>query len=357
MTNRQRYRAIMNFEPFDRLPVVEWAPWWNQTLDRWRGEGLPPELEWKYDIAEHFGLDQYRYTHFRPTGADTPRPAAHGSGIITCEAEYDRVRPTLHHPRCFNPERWKRWARLQASGDSVVWYNIDGFFWFPRVLLGIERHFYAFYDQPELMHRINGDLAAWQLEVFDAICEILTPDFVCFAEDMSYNHGPMLSEELFNEFMKPYYQRVVPRLREKGCFVFIDSDGDITRAAPWFLGSGIQGILPLEHQSGLDVAELRRAHPEIRLLGAFDKMVMNRGEAAIRAEFERLLPVAAEGGLVVSVDHQTPPGVSYSDYQLFLRLFREYAPRAGDLSRTDAATDRGRARRAEVVSRREATVL
>ena len=61
------------------------------------------------------------------------------------------------------------------------------------------------------------------------------------------------------------------------------------------------------------------------MIGAFDKMTMNRGEAAMRAEFERLMPVARAGGLVISVDHQTPPGVSYDDYRLYLRLFREYA--------------------------------
>jgi Uroporphyrinogen decarboxylase (URO-D) len=336
LTNRQRFHAIMNFESFDRLPVVEWAPWWNQTTDRWRGEGLPADLEWRYDIAEHFTLDQYRYVPFHPLGPDSPKPAAHGSGIITCEADYEKILPTLYDPRCFDLERWKKWAELQAAGDSVIWYNMDGFFWFPRVLLGIERHLYAFYDQPELMQRINSDLVEWQLKLFDAICEVLTPDFVCFAEDMSYNNGPMLSEDLFNEFMKPCYQRIVPRLRERGCFVFIDSDGDITSAAPWFLDSGIQGILPLEKQSGLEVARLRETHPHIRLIGAFDKMVMNRGEAAMRAEFERLLPVAAQGGLIISCDHQTPPGVSYEDYQLYLRLFREYAQRAGELSRSRA---------------------
>jgi len=67
----------------------------------------------------------------------------------------------------------------------------------------------------------------------------------------------------------------------------------------------------------------------MRWIGCFDKMTMTRGEAAMRAEFERLLPTARTGGLVISVDHQTPPGVSYEQYQLFLRLFRDYAARAG----------------------------
>jgi uroporphyrinogen-III decarboxylase len=61
------------------------------------------------------------------------------------------------------------------------------------------------------------------------------------------------------------------------------------------------------------------------MMGTFDKMTMNQGEAAIRKEFERLLPVTAQGGLIISCDHQTPPGVSLEDYRLYLKLFQEYA--------------------------------
>ncbi len=67
-------------------------------------------------------------------------------------------------------------------------------------------------------------------------------------------------------------------------------------------------------------------------MGHFDKMTMNQGEQAVRAEFERLLPAAAQGGFFISVDHQTPPGVSYAEYHNFLRLFREYARLAGERS-------------------------
>jgi len=187
------------------------------------------------------------------------------------------------------------------------------------------------------MHRINADLAEYNLRVIDAVSEIAVPDFCTFAEDMSYNHGPMLSRDLFDEFMKPYYLKVVPRLKELGILAIIDSDGDVTVPAGWFAESGLDGILPLERRCGVDVAALRRSHPHMRFLGAFDKMVMNRGEAAMRAEFERLLPTAAGGGLVIGCDHQTPPGVSLTDYRLYLSLFREYAERAGEMSRTGSA--------------------
>jgi hypothetical protein len=60
------------------------------------------------------------------------------------------------------------------------------------------------------------------------------------------------------------------------------------------------------------------------MVGHFDKMVMNKGEAAMRAEFERLLPLMQSGGFIPSVDHQTPPHITMDEYRVFRRLLDEY---------------------------------
>lgn len=329
MTTRERFHAAMTFQPFDRLPVIEWAMWWPETLNRWRGEGLPAGLDSDEAVSRHFGLDLYLQDWVNVRGPGCPRPAHHGAGILTTEEEYERIRPHLYPVDAVNLDLWAQRAEAQARGEAALWFTVDGFFWFARELLGIEPHLYAFYDEPALMHRINADLADWILLVIDRICSVCVPDFMTFAEDLSYNHGPMLSEDMFSEFMRPYYDRVIPRLRERGIIPIIDSDGDVTIPAHWFAAAGIQGILPLERQAGVDIAALRQTHPDMTFIGHFDKMTMTRGEAAMRAEFERLLPTASRGGFLISCDHQTPPGVSYTDYQLYLRLFREYAHRAG----------------------------
>ncbi len=327
MNTRDRCQAVLNFQPFDRLPLVEWAGWWNKTIDRWHTEGLPSDLTNRYDICRHFGLDVYLQDWVPTIGAGCPHPASHGAGIIETMADYERIWPRLYPWPVVDRERWARWAEQRRGGDVALWFTLDGFFWFPRKLLGIERHLFAFHDQPELLHRINADLVTYQIRVIDEICTICRPDFMTFAEDMSYNHGPMLSKAMFDEFMLPYYHQVTPRLIDRGILPVVDSDGDVTEAAGWFAEAGILGILPIEKQAGVDVAVLRRAHPEMRVIGCFDKMAMNQGEQAMRDEFERLAPVVAGGGLIISCDHQTPPGVSYDDYQLYLRLFREYGAR------------------------------
>ena len=146
---------------------------------------------------------------------------------------------------------------------------------------------------------------------------------------MSYNHGPMLSKALFNEFLAPYYRKVNPAIRALGSRIFVDSDGDVAEMVPWLLEAGIQGVYPLERQAGVDVGQLRRDFPGFLMLGGFDKRVLHLGEAAVRAEFERLLPAMRSGGYIPSMDHQTPPEASLEDYRTYLRLFREYTVKAG----------------------------
>lgn len=340
MNTRERFQAVVNFQPFDRLPLLEWAGWWDKTIDRWHREGLPQELTDRYDICRHFELDVYKQYWFEAFGSNCPQPFSHGAGIIQDEAGYDSIRNYLYPESSIDYEKWEQWAEEQKRGDVVLWITVDGFFWLPRTLLGIEKHLYAFYDQPKFMHRINSDLAEWILRLIEDICRICTPDFITFAEDMSYNNGPMLSKGLFDEFIKPYYDKIIPVLKKHNIVPIIDSDGDISTPAQWFHNSGIKGILPLERQSGVDAEVLREKHPDMIFIGHFDKMTMSKGEAAIRAEFERLLPIAAKGGFLISCDHQTPPGVSYANYQLYVSLFREYAEKAGRMSQSRLKKDK-----------------
>ena len=329
MTNRERMQNALNFRPVDRLPMIEWAAWWDLTLNRWKNEGLP-EFDDNAAIFRYFGLDDHRQFWLSTTTNDCPLPPSHGMGIMENEKDYDRILKYLYPADAVKAieDQLKGIRPQHERGDFSLWITLSGFFWFPRTLFGIENHLYSFYDYPELYHRICSDLADFDIRCIEQICEIAVPDFMTFGEDMSYNHGPMISKELFTEFLMPYYKRVIPYLKERGIKVIVDSDGDITKMVPWLMDSGIEGVLPLERQAGVDISGLREAYPDFLFIGGFDKMVMPHGEKAMRAEFERLLPAMRRGGYIPSVDHQTPPSVSMEDYQVYLKLFREYCIKA-----------------------------
>lgn len=327
MTTRQRFHGVMNGESsVDSCPVLEWASWWDKTIRYWESEGLPTGLS-RDDVFQHFGLDRNSQFWFAHRGAGCPKETSHGSGIITNEADYERIKPFLFPQDAISREveRIRQIQPAHEAGETIVWFTLEGFFWFPRVLFGIENHLFSFYDYPELYHRICDDLVTWQIGVVDELASYIKADYMTIAEDMSYNHGPMISRQLYDEFILPYYKRLVPEIKKHGTRVFIDSDGDISGAVPWFVAGGIEGVLPLEHQAGVDLAKIRREFPDFLMLGGFDKMAMLQSKEAIDAEFQQLLPIIRSGRYIPSMDHQTPPGTSMELYRYYVGKLREYS--------------------------------
>ncbi|HBP39142.1 MAG TPA: hypothetical protein DD640_10480 [Clostridiales bacterium] len=330
MTVRENFRRVLNFEkPDGRLPAIEWAAWWDVTIDRWKREGLPAELD-TFAIIRHFGLDPLLSIGSNGRSDDCPKPVSYGQGIIGNEADYAALKPYLFGDQLIAAmiEKARVAAVRQKSDDLIIYFWVEGFFWFPRVLFGIMDHLYAFYDHPELMHRINRDLSDFHIRLIEAVFQFLTPDIMVLAEDMSYNKGSMISREMFREFLLPYYRKVIPHMKKAGCKVFIDSDGDVTPMIPWLTEAGFDGALPLERQAGVDIPRIRREYPRFLMLGGYDKMVMSRQAADMRGEFERLLPVMKSGGYIPSVDHLTPPEVSLQNYMIYAELLKEYTIKA-----------------------------
>jgi len=324
MTVRERVKKTLNFEPVDMLPKIEWAAWWGQTVERWKTEGLPKELG-RDEILEYFGMD-----NLIQLNAAANMPEAYkgpGRKFVTCEEDYLSIREELFSDARIDAiiHKAQELKPLHDEGKIAIRVWLDGYFWFPRKLIGIEEHLYSFYDMPELLHMMNSDLTEFNIKVLRRLFKVMVPEFIGMAEDMSYNLGPMLSEEHFFEFLAPYYRQIREVVNEADTKLMIDSDGDITMMIPWLQAVGIEGVYPLERQAGVDLVEIRKQNPKFLMMGGFDKMVMNKGEAVMRAEFERLLPVMKSGGYIPSVDHQTPPGVSFEDYKIYARLYDEYA--------------------------------
>lgn len=324
MNHVERFRAVMNFQDVDRLPMWEWAMWWNLTIDRWRDEGLPADKQTVFDIHEYFGLDPYIQFWFstrdRTIAATQPRV----EGAVSNMDDYLRLRRHLFPDHSRSIGEMAPWFHRQDRGECVVWITLEGYFWFPRTLMGFMKLMYAFYDQPELIHRINRDLLDFNLRILTQVGKVGLPTFVTVAEDMSYNKGPMISRQFCDQYLTPYYNELVARTKEMGMFTIIDTDGDVTLLVPWMQSMGVDGVLPLERQASVDGMKLRTQFPNLLMVGHYNKMVMNKGEEAMRAEFERLVPLMKSGGFIPSVDHQTPPGVSLQEYRVYLRLLAEY---------------------------------
>src|SRR5512137_2507100 len=127
MNHVERFRAVMNFQPVDRLPRWEWAMWWDETIARWRAEGLPSELKTVFDIARWFDLDPYQQFWFSTTDPTIEATQHHVEGIVANMDDYRRVRPELFPSHESAIAGLAAWAARQQRGEAVVWCTVEGF--------------------------------------------------------------------------------------------------------------------------------------------------------------------------------------------------------------------------------------
>ena len=330
MTASERFRKYLAGEPVDRCPAIEWAPWWRLTVERWHSEGLPQEIRTVEQIQDFFGLDKCLQTHGVYRTAQTPKNPGEGLGIMEDEDDWKEIKKTLFPPveTVVKEKQFEALRNCRERGDTLNFFTVEGFFWYPRKLFGIENHLYSFYDYPELYLEMCETYSDWLIELFHYVFSRFRFDFMSFAEDMSYNLGSMISKDCFYTFLAPFYKKVIPVIQSYGIPVFIDSDGDITEAVDWYASVGADGMFPLERKAGVDVSLYIKKQPKMAFIGHFDKMCMKDGPDAMREEFERILPSMQNGKVIVSVDHQTPPDVSIENYREYVKLLFEYCEKA-----------------------------
>ena len=114
------------------------------------------------------------------------------------------------------------------------------------------------------------DLAKYFLErLTDTMCEAIlrylpaVKDYaqvMLFADDVGQQQGPMLSPEMYKEFLLPMHQKLFRRVREHSDLkVFYHSDGAIKKLIPMLIEAGVQILNPVQTDvKDMDPGELKR---------------------------------------------------------------------------------------------------
>ncbi len=362
MDHRQRFIAVMEYQPVDAVPNWELGVW-GQTLDRWEAEGLnPTSLHWNWFAGEAaLGMDPKEFIYF--CGDPLPRfeveVFAEDDRTITYRDEKGMVRKGLkegsaHGTRAsmdefidfpvhtmadwrevkkrFNPTSPQRyepnWDVFRVKGwhqrthPLIFGPNCTtlGFYWWARELMGTTGLSYAWYDQPALVHDIMDHHADFLIEGARPVLERTTVDYICLNEDMAMKTGPLLSPRTYKEFIFPRMKRVVDFYKSHGVrYVAVDTDGNPERLIPLLMDAGVDIVWPLERAADQDPVRLRKQFGRsLRLWGGVDKRVLAQGPQAIDTHLHALAPLIEEGGYIPIIDHTVPPDVSWPNFQYYL---------------------------------------
>lgn len=362
MTNRERLLALMEYRPIDRVPNYEVGVW-TQTVDRWAEEGLNTfDLNWDWFTGEDaFGLDVREYIYLN-TGMmpafsaevlerdDEYETIRHSNGVVTralIKGTVRGMRSSMDQHLRFPVEnledfreikkrytarlsgrypcgwreimlpRWKNREHVLVLGQNC---STLGFYWRAREWMGTENLSMAWYLQPQLIEEMMEFTADFTIEVCRPILEEIAPDYIFINEDMSMKNGPLLSPDLYKQYIFPHMKRLVEFVKGKGVpYVIVDTDGNCEALIPLLMDAGVDAIWPMERAADMDPLDIRKKFGKsLRLWGGIDKRELARGPKAIDEHLLSLAPLVEDGGFIPTVDHLVPPDVSLDNFRHYM---------------------------------------
>jgi hypothetical protein len=357
------FQHIMSYGSFDRMPAIHWGEW-AETRERWIAEGLPsgdlhaslgtvPLWASLIDGDSWLGVGSAKddiniglFPSFEPeTIEETPdyrvrkgadgvicRELKHASGIphyigysLRGAKDWDEYKRRLQpDPARIAPDIAARLKRRQDSGLPICFPAGSLMGWI-RNWMGVENMAYLMFDNREVFADMVMTIAELTCWAADQVLPLVRADLAHSWEDICGRAGPLISPGIFDECVAPGYRRIRGKLEEYGVRLYsVDSDGDISALAGHWLEAGVNILFPLEVGPFRgDAREYRKRYGrELRLMGNFDKLSLEKGRQAAEAEIQRLLPLMREGGYIISPDHHITPGVALDDYLWYLERIR-----------------------------------
>ncbi|MBN2217111.1 MAG: hypothetical protein JW719_07025 [Pirellulales bacterium] len=380
MNHRQRALAVLNYESYDRMPIVHFG-FWEQALARWadeghishapyetRKDGMPGENE----VAWKLGFDFNWNTRFSPEVRLYPPFAAEvlqeypdGSrDMVDTEGVVVREKPGAD---CF-PARVKHLLQDRASWEQhykprlrfcperiancrvftpneILPFDQGGLSYlrrddreFPlglycgsligqiRNWLGVEGLSYMMADQPELLVEIIDTAAEAAYQCLEAVLRTGARfDFGHYWEDICFKNGPLVSPRFLAEKVGPHYRRISLLLERHGVRITsLDCDGKIDSLVPLWLDNGVNAMFPIEVGTWHGNLAPWREKFGRRLLGVggVNKNVLAQDPTAIDAEIERLKPLVDLGGYIPCPDHRITPEASWDNVRYYCDRMR-----------------------------------
>ena len=343
------------------------------SMDRWKDEGHIPRDATSEYLDELFGFDPHGKLMLGNLGWCEPSFfPLFDEKVLVSSGDYEIVQDTAgREVKCFTNRRsgfmpeyighpvtdMKSWeekclwrmdpnspertrdiedticeAKIAASEGKIIVVNVIGGYMYLRSIIGPVDVMYMLYDQPEVIHAC---MKAW-FDLADSVIaryqRQIVIDELYFGEDICYNHGLLISEDMVREFLFPYYSQLLGNMRarqrgkDRRIIFHLDTDGNHESAIKLYREIGMSYIDPFEVASGCDVVRTGREYPDLLMGGGIDKRILAESPDAIDREIRRIMPaMKRRGGYIPTCDHGVPEEVSFENYMHFRKRMLEYA--------------------------------
>jgi hypothetical protein len=320
MSSRERFHETMGYGRPDRVPYFEEGIR-EDVLKAWRTQGLAKAT----DLQTMFPCD-----HRERMQVDLePRPKLLSKlDKITNLKKFQRRLDPVDKKRL--PRRWSRCVREWQSRDHVLMLYVHrGFF----LTMGV-RNWRSFtdvmvllMDQPDVVRKrmqIQGEFAA---RLTDRIMQEVEIDAVVFSEPIGGSDRPLISPQMYQEFVLKNYEPILEVLRHRNvATICFQTFANARILIPSILKWGFNCLWACEvNIEAMDYRSLRKEFGrDLRLIGGIDLDALRKDKEAIRQEIEeKVPPLIAEGGYIPLADGRVRRDVPFKNYVYYRQLLEK----------------------------------
>lgn len=285
------------------------------VLKSWHAQGLHLDA----DLSEMFHTDLRE--EIRPEIRPLPNPKT----WPTSQKDLSVFKRSLDpkDPRRF-PKDWAEQVRQMKMRDSIRMLRVhQGFF----QAMGVNdwgrfnELIYLLSDDPNLVRQtmeIQGEFAA---NISERVLADIEIDAAIISEPIGGNHGPLISPEMYEEFVLASYRPVLDVLKQHGVeIIILRTYANIRSLIPNLLKWGINCLWACEvNIEAMDYVDLRQTYGRgLRLIGGIDLDVLLSEKEVIQREIERIVPpLISDGGYVPLADGRVRGNVPFENYAFY----------------------------------------
>jgi len=320
MTHRENFRALLDGEPYDHVPI--WLMGFENedaarrlNPDRRFPDNLAhnPELQdypWdRISDEERERVLEYNRATLKPIvavgwGANMPLghggpgefhfrilEVKHGERLLECETGAKRiVRKNPHFYRDFDypmktaadldalelPDPRDQ-ARYAGFEEDVAFFreagyataaNLNGFFSGPHYFcLDYQEFLMSLLVDPENSKRLIDTVGDWNIAAAEEVLK-RGVDCIILCDDLGSSDNLLISPELYEAWILPWHKKLCDLAHDHGAYVHLHSHGNINKILPLVLSAGVDMLDPFDIYEHMNLVAFIEANPDARCVPA-----------------------------------------------------------------------------------------
>jgi uroporphyrinogen decarboxylase len=188
--------------------------------------------------------------------------------------------------------------------------------------MGMENLLMAFVTEPELVNGLVDLSVEINIEMAKEVAKC-GADFVFTGDDYAAAERPLISPDMFREFLLPGL-----KFKEAGLLVIKHTDGNILPILDMILESGIDCLDPIDPIAGLDIGEFKKKYGDrIALKGNVDcahTLTFGTEKEVVNETREVIRKAGQGGGLILSSSNSIHSSVKPGNYLAMWNAIRMY---------------------------------